>query len=196
MNDNPGVCLVNVASYVNAAWYLPLAVPYVVCATIFSVNGFDVSNGSVGLTRSAALLILFIVIQAVGNSHVYKGPGDLNGYGYSYVRLYRAGFGLPANVVREYVLLSVLLQVVAGLKRAWDMKWALVKSQGLSALDLAIPGLMLLTPGNLSGYGYFQGHFVSDRLRVAFQCGRRIPLLSVLLHVVVGLKRTWDMKSS
>jgi len=97
------------------------------------------------LTRSAILLILFIVIHAVGNLHVFKGPDDFNGYGYFYVRLYWTGFGLPANIVEEYILLSVLLHVFVGLKRTWDMKLALVKSQGLSALNLAISGLMLLT---------------------------------------------------
>jgi len=91
------------------------------------------------------LLILFIVIHAVGNLHIFKGPDDFNGYGYFYVRLYWTGFGLPANIVEEYILLSVLLHVFVGLKRTWDMKLALVKSQGIGALNLAITGLMLLT---------------------------------------------------
>jgi len=145
MDDNPGVFLINVAAYVNATWYLLLSVLYEVCATIFSVNNIKISNDRVGLTRSAILLVLFIVIHAVGNLHVFKGPDDFNGYGYFYVRLYWTGFGLPANIVEEYILLSVLLHVFVGLKRTWDMKLALVKSQGLSALNLAISGLMLLT---------------------------------------------------
>merc|ERR1719356_1827228 len=73
------------------------------------------------------------------------GPDDFNGYGYFYVRLYWTGFGLPANIVEEYILLSVLLHVFVGLKRTWDMKLALVKTQGLNALNLAVSGLMLLT---------------------------------------------------
>ena len=73
------------------------------------------------------------------------GPDDFNGYGYFYVRLYWTGFGLPANIVEEYILLSVLLHVFVGLKRTWDMKLALVGSQGISVLNLAISGLMLLT---------------------------------------------------
>ena len=32
-----------------------------------------ISNDRLGLTRSAILLILFIVIHAVGNLHVFKG---------------------------------------------------------------------------------------------------------------------------
>merc|ERR1712217_652497 len=142
--DNPGVLLINFVAYFNATWYLLVAVLYEVCATIFTVPNFKISNDRVGLTRSAILLILFIVIHAVGNLHVFLGPDDFNGYGYFYVRLYWTGFGLPANIVEEYILLSVLLHVFVGLKRTWDMKLALVKSQGFSALNLAISGLMLL----------------------------------------------------
>merc|ERR1712018_714468 len=87
----------------------------------------------------------FIVIHAVGNLHVFKGPDDFNGYGFFYVRLYWTGFGLPANIVEEYILLAALLHVLVGLKRTWDMKLALVKSQGVRALNLAISGLTLLT---------------------------------------------------
>merc|ERR1712107_205368 len=141
MDDNPGVFLINVAAYFNATWYLLLSVLYEVCVTIFSVNNIKISNDRKGLTRSAILLILFIVIHAVGNLHVFKGPDDFNGYGYFYVRLYWTGFGLPANIVEEYILLSVLLHVFVGLKRTWDMKLA----SGLKELNLAMSGLMLLT---------------------------------------------------
>merc|ERR1712070_187316 len=144
-DDNPGVLLINVKAYMHATWYLLLSVLYEVCATIFSAKNIKISNDRVGLTRSAILLILFIVIHAVGNLHVFKGPDDFNGYGYFYVRLYWTGFGLPANIVEEYILLSVLLHVFVGLKRTWDMKLALVKSQGIMVLNLAISGLMLLT---------------------------------------------------
>lgn len=44
-----------------------------------------------------------MVIHAVGNLHVFAGPDDFNGYGYFYVRLYWTGFGLPANIVEEYI---------------------------------------------------------------------------------------------
>merc|ERR1712003_597521 len=103
-DDNPGVFLINVAAYFNATWYLLLSVLYEVCATIFTVNNIKISNDRLGLTRSAILLVLFIVIHAVGNLHVFKGPDDFNGYGYFYVRLYWTGFGLPANIVEEYIL--------------------------------------------------------------------------------------------
>ena len=39
----------------------------------------------------------------------------------------------------------MLLHVFVGLKRTWDMKLALVNTQGISVLNLAISGLMLLT---------------------------------------------------
>merc|ERR1712232_648937 len=92
-----------------------------VCATIFSVPNFKISNDRVGLTRSAFLLILFIVIHAVGNLHVFLGPDDFNGYGYFYVRLYFTGFGLDANIVEEYIALAAMLHVVVALKRTWDI---------------------------------------------------------------------------
>lgn len=109
----------------------------------FSVKNIKISNDRKGLTRSAILLILFIVIHAVGNLHVFMGPDDFNGYGYFYVRLYWTGFGLQANIVEEYIFLSVLLHVLAGLKRTWDFKIQYGVLSGM--LNLAISGLMLLT---------------------------------------------------
>merc|ERR1712232_974253 len=143
MDDNPGVFLINVKAYIFAGWYLMISVLWEVCATIFSVKNFKISNDRVGLTRSAILLILFMVIHAVGNLHVFMGPDDFNGYGYFYVRLYWTGFGLPANIVEEYILLAALLHAFVGLKRTWDMKLAMGLKSG--ALNLAITGLMLLT---------------------------------------------------
>lgn len=143
MDDNPGVLLVPFKAYCGAAWYLILAVLYEVCATIFSAKNIKISNDRVGLTRSAIFLVFFIVIHAVGNLHVFMGPDDFNGYGYFYVRLYWTGFGLPANIVEEYVLLAALLHVLVGLKRTWDMKLTMGVKSG--QLNLAITGLALLT---------------------------------------------------
>merc|ERR1711985_198140 len=88
-----------------------------VCWTIFSIKNFKISNDRVGLTRSAMFLIVFQIIHAVGNLHVFLGPDDFNGYGYFYVRLYFSGMGLPANIVEEYVLLPALLHVFVAMKR-------------------------------------------------------------------------------
>merc|ERR1712151_373415 len=142
MDDNPGVFVINVKAYMFAGWYLMLAVLWEVCATIFSAKNFKISNDRIGLTRSAILLILFIVIHAVGNLHVFMGPDDFNGYGYFYVRLYWTGFGLPANIVEEYILLAILLHVFVGLKRTWDMKLTMGIKSG--QLNLALTGLCLL----------------------------------------------------
>merc|ERR550532_1194774 len=109
MDDNPGVFLINVKAYLFAGWALLLSVLYEVCATIFTATNIKITNDRVGLTRSAIFLVIFIVIHAVGNLHVFKGPDDFNGYGYFYVRLYWTGFGLPANIVEEYILLSIIL---------------------------------------------------------------------------------------
>merc|ERR1712014_345158 len=73
----------------------------------------------------------------------FMGPDDFNGYGYFYVRLYWTGFGLPANIVEEYILLSVMLHAFVGLKRTYDMKLTMGLKSG--ALNLAVSGLMLLT---------------------------------------------------
>merc|ERR1712025_642556 len=138
-----GVLLINVKSYIYSAWFLLLAVLWEVCATIFSVKNLKFSNDRVGLTRSAILLVLFMVIHAVGNLHVFLGPDDFNGYGYFYVRLYWTGFGLPANIVEEYILLSAVLHVFVALKRTWDMKLKMGIMSG--QLNLAISGIILLT---------------------------------------------------
>ena len=62
-----------------------------------------------------------MIIHAVGNLHVFLGPDDFNGYGYFYVRLYPSGFGLPANLVEEYVLPAAMMHVAIALKRTWDI---------------------------------------------------------------------------
>merc|ERR1719319_762934 len=111
--------------------------------TIFSQKNIVLNNDRVGLTRSAMFLFIFIIIHAVGNLHVFLGPDDFNGYGYFYVRLYWTGFGLPANIVEEYILLSVLLHVFVALKRTWDISLGYPVSSG--KLNLAITGIALLT---------------------------------------------------
>merc|ERR1719230_1992285 len=130
-DHNPGVFLVNVKAYFHAFWALWLVILYEVCATIFTAKNVKFDGKSrVGLTRSAILLILFMVIHGVGNLHVFMGPDDFNGYGYFYVRLYWTGFGLPANIVEEYILLSAMLHMFVGLRRTWDKK-KMAASQGL-----------------------------------------------------------------
>ncbi len=88
---------------------------------IFPQTNLAVTNDCLGLTRSAMFLFVFIVIHAIGNLHVLLGPDDFNGHGYFYVRLYWTGFGLPANIVEEYVLLAAMLHVSVALKRTSDM---------------------------------------------------------------------------
>ena len=111
--------------------------------------------------------MIFIIIHAVGDLHVSKGPDDFNAYGCSYVRLHWTGFGLPANIVEEYILLSIVLHTIVGLKRTWNMKLALIKSSGLSVLNLAISGLMLMTVMTIhflqfcfGGTNQFGPHFI------------------------------------
>jgi len=143
MDENPGVLIINVQSYLIATWYLWIAILYEVCATIFTAKNIKIDKDRVGLTRSAILLILFIVIHAVGNLHVFKGPDDFNGYGYFYVRLYWTGFGFNANIVEEYVLLAALLHIFVALKRTWDISINYTMASG--KLNLAMSGIALLT---------------------------------------------------
>jgi len=111
--------------------------------TIFGQKNIVLTNDRVGLSRSAIFLFVFVIIHAVGNLHVFLGPRDFNGYGYFYARLYWTGFGLQANIVEEYVLLSALLHVAVALKRTWDI--SLNYSVASGKLNMAISGVTLLT---------------------------------------------------
>lgn len=146
-DDNPGVLIIPIRSYIFAAWHLIMAILFesgkFLVTSLFANKNFKISNDRIGLTRSAIFLIFFIVVHAVGNLHVFMGPDDFNGYGYFYVRLYWTGFGLPANIVEEYCLLSALLHVFVGLKRTWDMKLKMGVFSG--QLNLAMTGVLLLT---------------------------------------------------
>merc|ERR1740138_1148628 len=128
-DHNPGVFLFNIKAYFHAFWSLWLTILYEVCATIFTTQNFKISSDRAGLTRSAILLVLFIVIHGVGNLHVFMGPDDFNGYGYFYVRLYWTGLGLPANIVEEYILLSIMLHVFVGILRTKNLKMGKVKGK-------------------------------------------------------------------
>merc|ERR1712194_121506 len=141
--ENPSILYISVGGWFMAALNMASSFMYEIFMTLFTISNFKFSNDRVGLTRSAILLILFMVIHAVGNLHVFLGPDDFNGYGYFYVRLYWTGFGLPANIVEEYILLGVLLHVLAALKRTWDISIAYGVRSG--KLNLAITGIMLLT---------------------------------------------------
>jgi len=186
MDENPGVFIINVKAYMFAAWHLLLAVLWAVLSTIFSAKNFKITNDRVGLTRSAILLILFIVIHAVGNLHVFMGPDDFNGYGYFYVRLYWTGFGLPANIVEEYILLSVLLHVLVGLKRTWDMKLKMGVRSG--ALNLAISGIALLTFMTIHLFQFRFGD--TDQFGQFMLCPPRY-LINVLTILDLNLNLFW-----
>merc|ERR1711939_958373 len=123
--------------------YMVLGFMKEIIFTIFGQKNIVLTNDRVGLTRSAMFLFVFIIIHAIGNLHVFLGPEDFNGYGYFYVRLYWTGFGLPANIVEEYVLLAALLHVLVALKRTWDISINYTVASG--KLNLAISGVMLLT---------------------------------------------------
>jgi len=129
--------------YLGACFYCVFCVLREICCTIFRQKNIVFTNDRLGLTRSAIFLIVFIIIHAVGNLHVFLGPDDFNGYGYFYVRLYFTGFGVPANCVEIYVLLCALLHVAVATKRTWDISLNYTPSSG--KLNLAFSGVLLLT---------------------------------------------------
>merc|ERR1719272_862959 len=120
-------------SIVDAAYHMVCAFLREILLTIFSAVPVKISGDRGSVTRSAFFLIMFQVIHAVGNLHVFLGPDDFNGYGFFYVRLYFTGFGLNANIVEEYLLLAAVMHVVVGLRRTIDIN--LSKSVGSGALN-------------------------------------------------------------
>jgi hypothetical protein len=61
--------------------------------------------------------------------------------------LYWTGFGLPANIVEEYILLSALLHVTVALKNTWDKLGSCAsncKKIKDGSLHLAVSGVTLL----------------------------------------------------
>merc|ERR1719235_2169629 len=129
--------------YIGGCIYCLVSVLREVVKTIFTQKNINFTNDRLGLTRSAIFLIVFIIIHAVGNLHVFLGPDDFNGYGYFYVRLYPTGFGAPANIVEIYVLLCAILHVAVAVKRTWDISLNYTVASG--KLNLAFTGIMLLT---------------------------------------------------
>jgi len=109
--------------------------------TIFFTGNFVLNGDRKGLTRSAFFLIMFMVIHAVGNLHLFLGPDDFCGYGYFYVRLYWTGFGFDANIVEEYVAICALLHVIVALKRTWDISINYPINSG--KMNLAFSGIWL-----------------------------------------------------
>jgi hypothetical protein len=127
----------------GALCYMVLGFMKEIIFTIFGQRNITLTGDRIGLSRSAMFLFVFLIIHAVGNLHVFLGPDDFNGYGYFYVRLYFTGFGAPANIVEEYVLISAMLHVAVALKRTWDISINYTISSG--KMNLAISGVMLLT---------------------------------------------------
>merc|ERR1712176_904124 len=132
-----------IPGFIGALIYMVLGFMKEILFTIVPQKNISLTNDRSGLTRSAMFLFVFIIIHAVGNLHVFLGPDDFNGYGYFYVRLYWTGFGAPANIVEEYVLLSAILHVAVALKRTWDISINYTIASG--KMNLAISGVCLLT---------------------------------------------------
>jgi len=141
--ENPGVLYINVAAYFSAALNMASAFLLEIVMTVFAISNFKFTNDRTGLTRSAILMILFMVVHAVGNLHIFLGPDDFNGYGYFYVRLYWTCLGLvKANIVEVYIALGAVIHVMVALKRTWDINRNYSLNSG--KLNLAMTGTLLL----------------------------------------------------
>jgi hypothetical protein len=133
-----------VGGYTGACIYCVIAVLIEVVKTIFRQKNLTFNNDRIGLTRSAVFLIVFMIIHAIGNLHVFLGPDDFNGYGYFYVRLYWSCLGIfQCNIVELYVLLCAVLHVMVATKRTLDISVNYTPKSG--KLNLAFSGVLLLT---------------------------------------------------
>ena len=136
--------------WIGAVWGVVLLFVLEILKTVIFIPNylfFQKEGGDrTGLTRSAILLILFMVIHAVGNLHVFLGPDDFCGYGFFYVRLYWTGLGLEANIVEEYIALCAIMHVLVALKRTYQFKsFSMLLSpwKNWPALKLIISGKLL-----------------------------------------------------
>eukprot|EP00811_Abedinium_folium_P026317 NODE_3861_length_1971_cov_55.816161.p1 GENE.NODE_3861_length_1971_cov_55.816161~~NODE_3861_length_1971_cov_55.816161.p1 ORF type:complete len:539 (+),score=113.85 NODE_3861_length_1971_cov_55.816161:1-1617(+) len=199
MDENPGVFIINIKAYWFATWHLIIALfksvlstiltPYVIQSTL----AIDTKDRR-GLTRSAIFLIFFIVIHAVGNLHIFLGPDDFNGYGYFYVRLYWTGFGLPANIVEEYVLLAALLHVLVALLRTNAMWRTKVTQLGFGKavqngnLNLISSGVLLLA--------FMTFHLLQFRFGATHSYWVRPPPCLINFYGIFSLNLFWDYDPS
>ena len=131
-------------AFVLAMYYLVFAWIRELVFSIFTGGNFllSIKSERCGLTRSAFFLLLFIAIHAFGNVNLFSGPDSFNGYGHMFVRLYWTGFGLDANIVEEYLLLSALLHIVVALMRTWEISMGYTLASG--KLNLALTGILLI----------------------------------------------------
>merc|ERR1719181_2600195 len=172
--------------YIGGCIFCLFAVLKEVVFTIFSQKNISFTNDRLGLTRSAIFLIVFIIIHAIGNLHVFLGPDDFNGYGYFYVRLYFTGFGAPANIVEIYVLLCAVLHVAVALKRTWDISLNYTPASG--KLNLAFSGVMLLT--------YMTIHLFQFRFGDTEPYMLRPPPYFINVYGILSLNLFWTTDTS
>merc|ERR1711967_186183 len=172
---------------IGALCYMVLGFMKEIVFTIFGQTNIQLTNDRVGVTRSAMFLFVLIVIHAVGNLHIFLGPDDFNGYGYFYVRLYPSGFGLPANIVEEYVLLAAMMHVAIALKRTWDISINYTIASG--KLNLAFSGITLLTFMMIHlfwvGYEGCKATYVRDIYRMEFEVFQSLGWVMFYLSAVI-----------
>ena len=131
----------NVRSYVHACYLLILDIICEICAIILSAKNFKMKERclhEVPFPCSFPLWCMSSGICTCSRDQTTSTGTVIS----TFVCTYCTGLGFQANIVEEYMLLSALLHIFAGLKRTQDQKL----SSGLMSgqLSLAITGLMLL----------------------------------------------------
>lgn len=129
-------------TWLIATGYMALGFMRELVYTIFPHKDIVITNNRIGLTRSAMLLSLFILVHSVTNLLLLLGPDEFNGQGYFYRRLWWTGLGLNATILEEYLLLGALLHIYIGCKRTMDISISFPIQSG--KLNLMISGTVLL----------------------------------------------------
>merc|ERR1719393_440057 len=132
-------------------------------------------------------MILFVAmfIDAIGNLFIFLGPDDFNGFGYMYTRLNWTGFGLPANIIEEYLLLAALLYAIVGLKCAWECVDDTLAS---GKLNFAISGVGVCT--------FVIIHLFTFRLGETQEYMIRPPPYGINVEGLITLNPFWEWDSN
>ncbi|CAE8741438.1 unnamed protein product, partial [Polarella glacialis] len=124
----------------GAVAYL-LAVVFAVGGVLWAASDLKVAKDSDAINRSAMLLVAFLVMHALGNLYTFLGPADVNSLGYFNQRL---ALGSPIHLLEAYLLVSLTLHAVLGLKTAWRQRRSYSRGRALKTLNLAVSGALLL----------------------------------------------------
>jgi len=133
----------NVRMFFGAIFSVVWAFVREILYTIFSAKNFSVSHDRTGLTRSGLFLVMFIVIHAIGNLHLYPGANHFNAY--TYFLNHPMPWGTLMLPVELYLLLAGILHVWVATVRTYKFKALQMLKTEPSQLSLAFSGIVLFT---------------------------------------------------